>query len=169
MSAIRKQAETTGSRYRPISFDTFAAAMAEMGFKALTKNNFEEHVYGRRIKAGPNPGRFAAVVFSSVDKRDGVTRERGADAIRVELIDTQMLDRDGRARVVMGFPRVLRTENALLNLEARIRAAREYVLDAHHHCPGCRALLVERKGKYGPFMGCTNFECKVIRPIRRCG
>lgn len=156
----------TKTRYREITLDQFASSMAALGFKELPASHCNERVYGRRISAGPMPSRFAVAVFSSVDKRDSVSRECGSDAIRVVVLDTCMLDENKHATVIGGITRrVHRTESALANIKDRMLVARNYVADPSNYCPSCNSLMAPRKGRRGPFMACTSMACKVTRPM----
>jgi hypothetical protein len=148
----------TASRYRPITRDAFASAMSGVGF-AETVRPGGEHAYARRINNGPNPGRFEVLIYSSVQRDTGVTRPVGGDAIRILLMDAE------RNRPVLDW-RVYRTASALDNTTERARSAWRYAMDPAHHCPDCKAMLVERTGKRGSFLGCTAFPaCKATRPL----
>jgi hypothetical protein len=158
------------SRYRPISREVFAAVMADMGFTEVAYPGSMEHIYQRAIaRRDGTSSRFTVRIFSSVHKESGWTRECGDDAIRIVLFDTALQDDRGRERIVQDW-RTFRTENALSNLRERARDAFRYALA--NACE-CGALMVERKGKTGPFMGCTDFpNCKrtrslVCEPVRR--
>lgn len=151
------------SRYRPISRAAFAAEMANMGFDEVALPGSMEHVYQRAIttKDG-SPSRFVVRICSSVHMDTGTTRDCGEDAIRILLIDTDLKDRTGRHKIVQDW-RTFRTENALRNMRERARDAFSYAIA--NRCD-CGAVMVERKGKTGPFMGCTDYpNCKQTRPM----
>lgn len=154
------------TRYREIVREDFEAAMASIGFTEVFVSG-NEHAYQRVIHNGPTPNRFAVRVFSSILKGAGISRDSGADAIRVHVIDLELLDRTGRPKIVADFARVYRTQNALTTVVERCREAYGYVCKSQdHHCPSCRALMTERKSKSGSFLGCTAYPvCRTTRNL----
>lgn len=154
------------TRYREIVRQDFEDQMAAIGFKEVHVSG-NEHAYQRTVHNGPTPNRFAVRVFSSILKDAGVSRVVGGDAIRVHVIDLELLDRTGRPKIVADFARVYRTQNALTTTVDRCREAYGYVSkQADHHCPSCRALMTERTSKSGPFLGCTAYPaCKQTRNL----
>jgi len=151
------------SRYRPISRATFAAEMAAMGFAEVAYHGSKEHMYQRMMaRKDGSPSRFVVRICSSVHMDTGTTRDCGEDAIRILLLDTDLKDHNGRPKIVQDW-RTFRTENALRNMRERARDAFAYAIK--NRCE-CGAVMVERKGKTGPFMGCTDYpNCKQTRPL----
>jgi hypothetical protein len=150
------------THFRPFSYADFLSWMAEVGFQEVDLPNTEEYAFERVIvckRAEDRPGRFTIRIFSSVDKRSGVTREIGSDAIRILLLDAK---RDGPVMSWM----VKRTINAHTNVVQRARDAWGYVsLHPEHHC-SCGHLMVARKSKGKAFLGCSAFpECKKTKQI----
>lgn len=143
--------------YQAIYHNEFSSLMADMVFDNLSLKGCAEYVYQRTINNGPNPGRYAVRIYSSIDS-SGVTREVGSDAIRVVLVD---LTTD---KMIESW-RTNRTQNALVNVKKNARVAWGYVMDHHNHCD-CGGLMVERKGKNGNFLGCSMYPvCKATRKI----
>ena len=146
----------SGSRFRPFTRQQFEVLMNEMGFLEISRLGTFEHTYERLIANVPSDRRFAVRIYSTVDVGTGVTRQNGSDAIRVMVYDTL------RNRPVTDW-NVHRTTNAFTNTKERAREAWRYVLNSKHHCT-CGCMMVERNGKHGPFLGCTNYpKCKNTR------
>jgi hypothetical protein len=148
------------TRYCPFTKDSFDLLMSEMGFVEFPMSGVHEYVYQRIIHNGPFPSdRFAVRIYSTVDVRTQMTRENGADAIRIVLFDIK------RQRSVLDWT-TKRTFNAFANTKLRAKDAWGYVMKAEHHCATCSALMVERKSTRGSFLGCTNFpECHAVRQL----
>lgn len=145
------------TNYVPIDFQTMKKALVDdMGF-SIHDDPCGEYVFRRPVitKSGiEHP--YTLLVYSSVDRRTGWTRDSGADAIRVVLIDN-----------VTGNParpspkRVHRTKNALNNLRERCRAEFSFVLNSPR-CPKCGSVMVEKENrKTGhKFLSCSRFAPK---------
>lgn len=147
------------TRYCPISLERFTRWTNSWGFYEVDVPGTNEYVFERIIHNGPNPYRFKVQILSSVSKLTNLTREVGADAIRIMLIDTKL------SRAVQDW-RVFRTANAQTNAHERAKEAWAYVMAADHHCPDCGALMVRRTSKNGSFMGCTAYPvCKTTKNI----
>lgn len=55
-------------------------------------------------------------------------------------------------------------KNHVSNIKTKIKE--NETLENQMICPKCHGTLVERKGKYGPFIGCSNYpKCKFIKKI----
>lgn len=94
-------------------------------------------------------------VFSSVDVRSKVSRDRGTDAIRLVLINKEL-----DVPIVKG-KKTLRTYNWESILSKKIRHFLEHIRHYERNCPKCHSPLAVRKGKKGEFWGCTAFpKCK---------
>lgn len=152
-----------GSRYRAITRREFERQMADMGFSEIAYPGSKEHIYQRAIaNRDGSPSRFVVRIFSSVHIGTGMTRECGDDAIRIVLFDSVLKDQRARERIVQDW-RTFRTENALPNMRQRARDAFAYAIQ--NGCD-CGALMIERSGKSGPFMGCTDYpNCKNTRAL----
>lgn len=88
-------------------------------------------------------------IYSSIDRRTEVARNIGRDAIRVVLM--------WNGRMIGGTKRVNRVENWARNLMRRINAMEEKGV---MECV-CGSVMVEKRGRYGRFMGCSTFpKCR---------
>lgn len=155
------------SRYRPISYTEFKLSMDEIGFEQIDLPEAMEFAFERVINCASTkdrPNRFKIRIMSSVDQRTLMTREVGADAIRILLLDTQPMG--GKKDKIVKDWTAFRTTNGLQNTLQRARDAWGYVSKhPEHHC-SCGSLMVERKGKSGKFLGCTGYpECRQTKPI----
>ena len=131
------------SRYCEIRFSDFSGLMAEMGFRQVQIEGTLEYVFERPF----SDPRFDVRIYSSIDVRTNSTRECGADAIRVSLYDT-LLGRYSYKGTVH------RTANAKINTRERARDAWRWARD--NRCQ-CGAMMAERKGSMGKFLGCTDY------------
>lgn len=96
-------------------------------------------------------------IYSSIDIRNSAGRKKGADAIRVVLVDPEGYPWH------KGFKRVHRVENWRLNLLRRFEPVIDeywnYKWVAPRKCPKCHfGTLRTRNGKKGPFMGCSGYN-----------
>ena len=154
-------------RYVEISEAEMTSMMEEdMGFEKIQLPGTTEIVWQRQIET-KSGGKFpyAVRVYSSIAY--GSSRGCGEDAIRVVVInlDTgrpiKLTPTKGKAG-----KRIYRTKGAMTNLNTRIRETFEYVSNTGNHCPDCSSLLVTRNGKWGEFLGCTNYpDCRGTRKI----
>ena len=151
-----------GSRYVPISREQFTAQMDKAGFCSVAVPDCLEMVFERQIVWHTTPLPYAVRVYSTIDVRTDDSRDCGADAIRVVLIErsTTVL-----GKVIAAQRKVLRTKSALENTLERARELWRYALNRDHYCGRCQALLVERESKHGKFFGCSHYpECKFTKP-----
>lgn len=156
-------------RYVPISREQFTNRMKEAGFQEVQLPGCLEVVFERQVVRQPKAGcgcmspvggdvpkhyPYKVRVFSTIDVRSDDSRECGTDAVRVLLVSTTT----GKPLAVER--KVLRTKSCLDNTLERCRELWRWVLDPKHHCK-CGGLLVERTGKFGDFLGCSNYPlCK---------
>ena len=55
-------------------------------------------------------------------------------------------------------------KNHVSNIKTKIKENK--TLEEQMICPKCHGSLIERNGKYGPFIGCSNYpKCKFIKKI----
>lgn len=98
-------------------------------------------------------------VFSTIDKKTNKSRQKGEDSIKTVLWDP---DIDGP---VAGKTRTHRIKTWRKNLKKKI----EDLHNIGEHtvvCEQCGGWLVKREGKYGEFLGCTNYpECQNTQQI----
>lgn len=154
-------------RYVEISETEMTALMEdEMGFDREFPPGTTEIVWQRQIESkSGDKFPYAVRVYSSVAY--GSTRGCGEDAIRVLIInlDTgrpiKLTPQKGKAG-----KRIYRTKSAMSNLRTRCREFFAYVINPANQCPDCNSLMVSRKGKFGEFLGCTNYpDCRGTRKI----
>ena len=145
------------SRYREITHTAMAAHLESIGFFPLNLNGCVEYVWQRNVESKQGKQYpYAVRVYSSVDKRTGLTRDCGSDAIRVVLMDLKT----GRALKLKSGKgkagqRIYRTQNALPTLTERCREYFSKVI--HDGCPKCGSVMAERGGRNGKFLGCTKY------------
>ncbi len=175
-----------GSRYVPITLQQMDDLLVgECGFtRRLTPLGHEkEWVYERQVtfkegsKRAPASGLILPMlvrVWSSVHMSDGISRDNGEDAIRVDLINLA-LQGEFAAQHPNGFPvnakdhvgvtkKLYRTKNALDNLYKACRGM--FDVAARISCPKCGAPLRRRKGSNGEFYGCSQFPtCNGTKPL----
>jgi hypothetical protein len=138
-------------RYVPVTSLEFASLMGQMGFRLDTQAPGNEETYFRQVESRDGK-RFNAFVriFSSITKGDAVSREVGADAIRLVLLNAETGKPLGES------VRVFRTKNALINARERARDLFREVLA--HPCEKCgtgfHRVIVKGQSK---FRGCSNF------------
>lgn len=108
-------------------------------------------------------------IYSSID-RNGESRAKGSDAIRVVLTDPKGYP------FCKAFKRVHRVKGWRLNLLRRyepvLHEPWNYTWAEEYSCPKCKVgLLRTRWGKKGSFMGCSNYQlsnpdpCKHTEPV----
>jgi hypothetical protein len=140
------------SRYTPFTLAQFTEVMDRLGFNRIEIAGTHEYVFERAFEET----RFSIRIYSSITVGTSVTRECGADAIRITIFDRK-LGKQTYSQVVH------RTQNALTNLVTKAREAHAY--KNAHKCT-CGSLMVERSGKGRKFLGCTAFpECKQTRQV----
>ncbi len=124
------------------------------GFLPLSIPGTRELVFGKRVDK--NGQHLSLRVYTSLEP-DGLGRECGTDAIRVEIY---FRNAQGSVKRVGGSKRVNRTKGWQKRLGERIAAWEESLGPI---CPKCGCPTVERDGKYGSFHGCSQYpECKGI-------
>ena len=154
------------SRYREITHTEMSAHLEGIGFFPLNLSGCVEFVWQRTVETkGGKKFPYAVRVYSSVDKRTGMTRDCGADAIRVVLMDLEtgraLKLRSGKGKAGQ---RIYRTKNALPTLTERCREYFTKVIK--DGCPKCGAVMAEREGKNGKFYGCTKYPaCNGTKPV----
>ena len=141
------------SDYTIISKAKMETLLIEMqGFHPVELPNCKEFVYER--ETGRVLGDYPVVVrvYSSVDTRTHQSRANGKDAIRVVLM--------WQDRPLKGAKRVHRIATWAKNLIQRIESVEDTRMI--YICKDCEIPMVEKKGKFGRFMGCRNFpKCRI--------
>lgn len=102
---------------------------------------------------------FCLKTFSTVNKSNEKTRDKGDDSIKTLLWDkTENAPVSGRSRTH-------RTKNALKNTQKKLEDIAENWDDEITTC-GDGHLMVRRTGKRGEFLGCSNFpDCRETKDI----
>jgi hypothetical protein len=114
-----------------------------------------EVVYGKRVNLQGDSS-YTLRVYTSVTPREGESREKGGDAIRVVLFHRHV--KDGKADVPKpcgGERRCHRVAGWRKNLGERLAKWREEMVGPR--CWKCRRPMVERDGTRGKFWGCTGY------------
>lgn len=142
-----------GKNYVEYTSQDVACALGPIGFqKAKPTNDCWEEVYFRDVVgASGKEYPYYVKVYTSVDLRTGTTRDCGADAIRVCLMDKVT----GWA-VKSAEKRVYRTKSAMENMVDRVRELFKFVFESQK-CPKCGAIMVERQSSKGSFMACSHW------------
>lgn len=99
--------------------------------------------------------RVTILIFSTIDRRTGKARDKGKDAIRCVIWDTEL------QKPIGGKKKTLRIETWKSNLKPKIEDLVEETSSYIKSCSSCRTgWLVEREGQYGEFLGCVRYpEC----------
>ena len=140
------------TRYKEVSIEEFEAVMSQIGFTKISPPNTFEYVFERAM----NEARFAVRIYSSISLSTHVSRGIGEDAIRVTIFDYTL-------NTVVYNVVVKRTTNALKTLVLRAREA--WAWKNQNKC-SCGAIMKERKGRNGVFLGCSAYPaCKNTREI----
>lgn len=144
------------AEYTPISLNEMKEVLEPLGFTVVQMNGVREVVFGKRVdQEGADP--LSLRVFSSIEA--GISRECGADAIRVQLASKL---KNGAIKIVGKQKRVNRTQGWKDNLLERVNHLEAMMGPV---CP-CGAHMVERKGKNGFFWGCCRFpDCRETMKI----
>ena len=130
------------------------AVLWDNQFRDTDMRDCMEHTFERRYGYTD----FGIIVFSSLDKRSNECRDVGSDAIRVVVWDYI------KNKPVIEH-RVYRTQHAVTNMLDKCKETWTYI--AKNRCQLDGGLMIERSGKYGKFMGCSNYPtCKNIVRIK---
>lgn len=101
-------------------------------------------------------------IYSSISLLDGVTRKKGADAIRVVLLDLvagKPFGKDVRTHRTDGWDRRLRVK-----VEGLLSRVKE---ESPIWCRSCGSMMVKREGRHGEFYGCVSFpKCRQTVSVR---
>ena len=135
-------------KYTIISREEFEEVMNPYKAKTSIRSVEGEIIY--RI---PLKNDLAIWIYSTINPKSGVSRDRGEDAIRMVLMYKN-------TKAVMKESKTLRTSNWKKNLESKIKKLTERTTE--YRCPWGHP-LVKRKGKggKGSFYGCATYpDCK---------
>lgn len=138
--------------YVPVRRNIFEAEMTDMGFAHVDVKGTLELVYERKI---PNSV-YGVRILSTIDPRSGVGRSVGTDAIRVTLWN---YTKDRPVKVEKRVNRTGTEDGVLQRTRERAREVWGYAIN--NGCKCGNGIMVNRGGKNGDFLGCSNFpECK---------
>ncbi len=134
-------------RFHPITQNEMEAFLKPQGFVPLKLERTYELVYGKFVKIENHP--FSLRIYTGINP-NGQSRQKGSDAIRVRLF---------AKKGDWIFP-VGKKVNCLRvkNWAANIAKAFDKVQTELTFCPNCEAPMVEREGKTGTFMGCSQYH-----------
>lgn len=122
------------------------------------RNFSREYIYKMPLRDAPEELQLR--IFSTIDKRTDVCRDKGADAIRCVIWDSKEFHPVG------GRKKTLRIKTWKKNLRNKIE---ELKADWEEHttpCDECGSWLVKREGEYGEFLGCIRYpRCDNTRQI----
>lgn len=153
---VPTMATTQKRRYTRIEqeeFEQFLNSFAH--FEQPEDTTAEEEVYDIPLPADD----LVIRIFSTL--QDGNGRDCGSDAIRTTVYDK------ASDTVIGGEKKTLRIETWRSNLRPKVEDLvanwRNY---QHGHCPDCGHRLAVRDGKYGEFLGCTDYpNCKHTQDV----
>lgn len=129
-------------RYTIITLKEMKGILEAMGFEYYNDPMATEYVFQKYIdRAGKQ---YTLKLYTSVSKYTDDSRDVGTDAIRLVVCGNGKHYGEGRTN---------RTQNWKNNLVTRITKWDELF----RVCPQCGNPLKERVGKFGYFMGCTNY------------
>lgn len=113
--------------------------------KQINERNVKEYVY-ELITFNEN---ISIKIYSSIDIFKGQTRDSGEDAIRCILVYKNK-------NIFISKTHTKRLKNWEVNLGTKINELLNKIKDIPE-CPSCKELMVQRKGKYQLFWGCSNY------------
>lgn len=142
----REYVQPTKEEFEECLFNARAEANWEIDEKAPTK----EYVYDSHDFM-PDHNGIVLRVYSTIDKRSGKARSKGADAIRLVVFNRHVM------RPMGGRKKTLRIKTYCKNLTEKINSLFEEWEQYVTRCEECGGWMVERSGKYGDFLGCSNY------------
>lgn len=138
--------------YCTISLNEMESFLETRGFHQVNVDKCNELVWEKTSKVD---GRLSLRVYSSL--ANGVSRGVGEDAIRIVVWDYSInkpVSGAIRTNRVAGWQNRMLTK--LKNLAGSFKFTK---------CPHCGHYMMERSGKFGTFVGCSNYpNCKYIAP-----
>jgi hypothetical protein len=153
------------STFYNISAAEMSLFLVPQGFGTISIPGTVEIVFGKRVDL-PIPGTDKKIpltlrVFTGINP-SGESRDVGEDAIRVRLF---VRNSEGKILELSGSKRVHRVVNWKQNLQKRLDGWKDYVQDT---CDRCGMPMQHRRGKNGPFLGCTDYpKCNHTKSIAK--
>lgn len=143
---------TSAKRYTRITKEEFEQFLAEINYDfEIVNHPSGEYVYehSNPIKKHPE---VSVRIFSTIDKRTDVSREKDSDAIRTVIWD------DENEFALGGKTKTLRIKTWKKNLRDKIVETINDTNSMICQCKECNTgWLIEREGQYGKFLGCTRY------------
>jgi hypothetical protein len=138
-------------------YEWHEANPSDDGFRKFSK----EKVYSIPPLNGNISDDVTILIFSTIDTRTGKARDKGQDAIRCVLWDTEL------QKPIGGRKKTLRIESWRSNLGPKVENLVEETNEYLRHCPECQTgWLVKREGQYGEFLGCVRYpDCNHTEQI----
>jgi len=141
------------ANYCDITRGEMASLLEPKGFRVIEVPKCHELVWELPFKDMP---RLSWRIFSSISPASGTSRGCGQDAIRVVVWDKQV------GKPITGANRTNRVPGWRDRLKAKVRSVGTSLKLVK--CPDCGAFMIERKGKFGKFLGCSRFpRCKTTK------
>jgi len=139
------------ANYTNITKSEMQNFLGELGFSEVVIPNCKESVFAKRIDKNGIP--LSMRIYTGIVESE--SRGCGEDAIRVNVFAKTLKN---ELKKVVSCRRVNRVSGWRKNLESRIH-------EVFHKSPSqscnCGNPMVLREGKFGEFLGCTNYpECK---------
>lgn len=163
-SAGGGQTETSGSRnYVQPTKEEFEecinSAREDIEWVIDEKAPSKEYVYDSHDFM-PDYNGIVLRIYSTIDRRSDKARSKGADAIRLLAFNRHAMKPMG------GRVKTLRIETYCKNLTSKINSLFEEYEQYVTQCEECGAWMVIREGRYGDFLGCTNYpDCEYTEQI----
>lgn len=108
----------------------------------------------------PNHTGIVLRVYSTIDERSDLARSKGSDAIRLVAFNRNVM------RPMGGRKKTLRIKTWCKNLRKKIESMFDEFGDYVTECEECGGWMVVREGKYGEFLGCSNYpDCDNTKEI----
>lgn len=153
---LNKRGDKSGTsrRYVKITRDEFEEFLDSTDLEWKAVDSLGKEIVYETEDAAPDYDVVTMRIFSSIDQRTGVVRDKGADAIRLVLWNNLV------GAPVSGMKKTLRIETWKKNLREKVVDLYDKSSKMVKECPECGSILVRREGKYGDFLGCSNYpEC----------
>jgi hypothetical protein len=161
-----KKENQSKRKYERITYDEFRDFLDDLRYGFYENDDVEG---GERVFESeglmPFDDDVILRIYSTIPKHGQGARDRGDDAIRTVVWSRE------EERPIGGRTKTLRIQTWRKNLREKIESIMEETQQYVTECPVCltypftrdHGFLVEKSGKYGPIVGCTNYpECSVM-------
>lgn len=142
----------TQREYVQPSKEEFEECLDELGYEWVIDPDApgKEYVYETHDFM-PDHNGIVLRIFSTIDERTDVARSKGADAIRCVIWYRHVHAPLG------GRKKTLRIKTYCKNLQEKIESLFEEYEQYVTRCDECGGWMVEREGRYGKFLGCSDY------------